>query len=406
MRVAFILLPVVVALFVVPFIALAQSTQDTDASGLVDGDNAFALDLYGRLRGQPGNLFFSPESISTALAMTYAGARGQTAAEMAQTLDFTLPQDRLGPAMGAILRDLNATHSGYQLRAANALWAQQGYPIVDEFLNSTERNYGAAVERADFHAAPEAARQAINQWVEQKTEDKIKDLIGPGVLSRETKLVLANAIYFKGDWETQFDKAKTKPDDFRVSASQAVKAAFMHREGSFNYFGGSTFQALEIPYKSRDLSMIVLLPNDVAGLPALEESLTAANVKQWLAGLRSAPKVVLTLPSFRITAQFQLGRTLAAMGMAQAFDARADFSGINPRRDLLISDVIHKAFVDVNEEGTEAAAATGVIINRAMIAQRPRPPIVFRADHPFVFVIRENKSGAMLFMGRVASPTQ
>lgn len=404
MRFAF-LLPALIACLALPIVLWAQapSKESTDRVQMID-NNAFALDLYSQLRQQSGNLFLSPESISTALAMTYIGAQGETAAEMAKTLHFTVPSDQLGEAMGATLRDLNATHTGYQLRVANALWAQQGYPIVDGFLMSTEKNYGAALDRVDFKAAPEAARQTINQWVEQKTEDKIKDLIGPDVLHPQTKLVLTNAIYFKGDWETQFDKAQTKDEDFHVSPSQTVKTPLMHREGSFNYFDGSTFQALEIPYKSRELSMIVLLPNDDAGLPALEQSLTASRAKQWLSQLRAEPKVVLTLPKFKFTRQFQLSKTLAAMGMPQAFDARADFSGINPKRELYLSDVIHKAFVDVNEEGTEAAAATAVVVTRAMIAMRPKPPIVFRADHPFLFLIRDNRSGAILFMGRVSNP--
>jgi len=405
LRIALIL-PLLVACLSAPIVLWAQSTQPSDPNraAVADSTNAFALDLYAQLRQHSGNLFFSPDSIATALAMTYTGARGETAAEMAKTLHFTLPPDQLGSAMGAALRDLNAPHTGYQLRVANALWAQQEYDILPDFLKSTERDYGAALERVDFRDAPEAARQTINHWVEQKTEDKIKDLIGPGVLRPQTKLVLTNAIYFKGDWETQFDKAQTKPDDFHVSASQTIQAPLMHREGRFNYFAGSTFQALEIPYKSGELSMIVLLPNDVAGLPALEQSLTAASLKQWLTQLHSEPKVVLTLPKFKITAQFELAPTLAAMGMPQAFDRRADFSGINPRRELLISDVIHKAFVDVNEEGTEAAAATGIIVSRAMIAVRPRPPIVFRADHAFLFLIRDDRSGAILFMGRITNP--
>ncbi|MGB6687859.1 MAG: serpin family protein [Terracidiphilus sp.] len=385
----------------------AQSPAAADQAAVVEGNNAFATALYARLRGQSGDLFFSPESVSIALSMTYAGARGETATQMAQTLHFTLPSDRLHPAMGALLSDLNAAHTGYQLRVANALWAQQGYTFLEPFLALMESDYGANFNQVDFKGATEAARSAINEWVEQKTEDKIKDLIPPGALDRETRLVLANAIYFKGDWETQFDKAQTKDEDFHLSASQAVKAPLMHREGGFNYFNGSTFQVLEIPYKSRDLSMIVLLPNEADGLSALEESMTPAGVKQWLGQLRPVPKVVLTLPRFKMTRQFSLASTLAAMGMPKAFDRHPqDFTGMTARPELYISDVVHKAFVDVNEEGTEAAAATGVIVSRALAIQRPRPPIVFRADHPFLFLIRENLSGAILFMGRVADPTR
>ena len=403
-----LLLPFFVVCLSAPAIAWAQASQSSadDRAAVTAGDNAFAIDLYAHLRRQPGNLFFSPESISTALAMSYAGARGQTAAEMAKTLHFTLPPDHLHPAMGALLADLSATHPGYQLRAANALWAQQGYAFLSDFLHITRSDYGAGFHQVDFKDGSDSARQTINQWVAQKTEEKIKDLIGPGVLNRQTRLVLTNAIYFKGDWEEQFDRSLTKAEDFRVSPAQSVNAPMMHRDGAFNYFDGGTFQALEIPYTSRELSMIVLLPKDPAGLTTLEQSLTAAGAKPWLSQLRPAPKVILTFPRFKITQQFSLAGTLASMGMSSAFNAHADFSGINPSRELYLSAVIHKAFVDVNEEGTEAAAATAIIGLRATVARRPQPPIVFRADHPFVFLIRENKSGAILFLGRVVDPTK
>jgi serpin B len=384
----------------------AETPPLADRAAMVEGNNAFAIDLYGQLRTQSGNLFFSPDSISTALAMTYAGARGDTATEMAKTLHFTLPPQRLHPAMGGLLGDLNAPHDGYKLRMANALWAQQGYTFLDDFLKLTNSDYGAGFKQVDFKDATEAARLTINQWVEQQTDDKIKDLLQPGVLSSSTRLVLTNAIYFKGDWQTQFDKAQTRDEDFHLSAAQNVKAPMMHREGGFNYFDGGTFQILEIPYKSAELSMIVLLPNDVGGMFALEQSLTAPNTRQWLGQLRPVPKVIMTLPKFKMTQQFELQDTLGAMGMTLAFDAHADFSGMTGNREFSISAAIHKAYIDVNEEGTEAAAATAVVM-RLMMArmQQPAPP-VFRADHPFIFLIRDNRSGGILFMGRVTDPTR
>jgi serpin B len=382
------------------------ATATADRTAVVEGNNAFAIDLYNQLRTQSGNLFFSPDSISTAMAMTYAGARGGTATEMAKTLHFTLPPQRLHPAMGGLLGDLNGPHDGYQLRMANALWAQQGYTFLDDFLKLTNSDYGAGFKQVDFKDAAEAARLSINQWVEQQTDDKIKDLLQPGVLSSRTRLVLANAIYFKGDWQTQFDKAQTRDEDFHLSAVQNAKAPMMHRDGGFNYFDGGTFQILEIPYKSAELSMIILLPNNVGGLFALEQSLTSPNTKQWVSQLRPVPKVILTLPKFKMTRQFELQDSLGAMGMTLAFDAHADFSGMTGNRDLFISAVIHKAYIDVNEEGTEAAAATAVVM-RSMLArmQQPAPP-VFRADHPFIFLIRDNRSGGILFMGRVSDPTK
>ena len=384
----------------------SSSAPNPDQTELVKGSNAFAVDLYGQLRRQPGNLFFSPASISTALAMAYAGAGGQTAAQMAAALHFTLPPDRLHPAMGALLANLNAQHAGYQLHVADALWAERDEAFLPDFLNLIQADYSAGIRKVDFKHAPEAVRVTINQWVAEQTADKIKDLLQPGLLTPTTRLVLTNAIYFKGDWKTQFDKAQTRQEDFHLSAAQAVKAPLMHIQGRFSYFNGGTFQALEIPYKSGELSMIVLLPNQVDGLTALEESLTAANAQQWLGQLRGGPKVILSLPSFKATEKFSLNDALAALGMRLAFDrGEADFSPMTGKRDLCISAAIHKAYIDVNEEGTEAAAATAVVM-RSMTMAREQPPVVFRADHPFLFLIRDNRSGALLFMGRLTDPAR
>jgi serpin B len=397
-----------VPLLLFPEAAMAQTSPPPtpDQSALVAGNNAFAIDLYAQLSKQDGNLFFSPESISTAFAMAYAGARGSTASQMAAALHFTLPPNKLHPAMGALLTSFNAEHAGYKLRVADALWAEKDFTFLDDFVKLTASDYGAGFNRVDFKGAPEQARATINQWVEQKTEDKIKDLLPAGSLTPATRLVLTNAIYFKGDWQTQFDKASTKEEDFHLTAAQTVKAPLMHLTAKLSYFNGGTFQAAEIPYKSGELSMIVLLPNDGAGLPTLEQSLTAANTQHWFGQLRGGAKIILTMPKFKMTQQFQLGNTLSAMGMAQAFQkGAADFSGMTGKRDFWISAAIHKAYIDVNEEGTEAAAATGIVM-RSMAMQREQPPIVFRADHPFLFVIRDNRSGGILFLGRVNDPTK
>lgn len=403
-----LLLVLVPLLFMQEAAAVAQSnpSSTTDQVAVVEGNNAFATDLYAQLRKRDGNLFFSPESISTAFAMAYAGARGTTAEQMAATLHFTLPPEKLHPAMGALLAGLNGPHAGYQLRVADALWAEKDFTFLDDFLKLTSSDYGAGFNRVDFKGSSEAVRATINQWVEEKTEDKIKDLLPAGSVTPTTRLVLTNAIYFKGDWQAQFDKAQTKDEDFHVSAAQTVKTPLMHLTSKLGYFNGGTFQTVDIPYKSGELSMIVLLPNDEGGLPALEKSFTSANAKQWLSQLLPGSKIVLTLPKFKMTQQFQLGGTLSAMGMSTAFArGAADFSGMTGKRDLWISAAIHKAYIDVNEEGTEAAAATGIVM-RSMIAARPEPPIVFRADHPFLFLIRDNHSGAILFMGRVNDPTK
>src|SRR6202453_1254768 len=314
MRMKFLLCLLMLCFVLLPPSSSAQTPPAADRAALVEGDNAFAVELYGHLRNQSGNLFFSPESISTALAMAYAGARGDTASEMAKTLHFTLPPDQLHPAMGALLSDLNAAHVGYQLSVANALWAQRGYTFLPDFLKVMNNDYGAGLNQVDFKASTEAARLTINHWVEQKTANKIKDLLQPGTLAPSTRLVLTNAIYFKGDWQTQFDKAQTRDEDFYPSQAQTKKVAFMHRESSFSYFDGGTFQVLEIPYKSKDLSLIVLLPKDRSGLPALEQSLTASNTQQWLSQVGELDKVIVALPKFKSTQQFELGATLGAMG--------------------------------------------------------------------------------------------
>jgi serpin B len=379
-------------------------TPDQDA--VAEGNNAFAIDLYGQLRKQSGNLFFSPESISTDLAMAYAGARGTTASEMAATLHFTLPPEKLHPAMGALLSGLNAAHPGYQLHVADALWAEKDFTFLDDFLKLTSTDYGAGFNRVDFKTAPEASRSTINQWVEQKTERKIKDLLPPGSIGPDTRLVLTNAIYFKGDWQTQFSKTQTRDEDFHLSASQTVKAPLMHIEQNLRYTADSMSQIVEIPYKSRELSMVIFLPKDVAGLAAFEQSLTIAGIEKILSEMRSSPKIILSLPKFKMSSQFELADALGALGMRRAFQKTvADFSGMTGKRDLWISAAIHKAYIDVNEEGTEAAAATGTVM-RSMAMSREQPPIVFRADHPFVFMIRDNRSGAILFMGRVTDPTK
>jgi len=378
----------------------------SDQAEAIKGNNAFTVGLYEQLKSQPGNLFFSPESISTALAMTYAGARGDTATEMANVLHFTLPPEKLHPAMGALLSNLNAAHDGYQLKVANALWGQQGYTFLDSFLKTTKDNYGAGLNQVDFKGATEAARATINSWVEQQTANRIKDLIGQGVLKPDTRLVLTNAIYFKGDWDKPFKKEDTKDEDFHVSSTQTIKAQLMHSIDEFNYFDGVTFQALEIPYKNKELSMIVFLPKDADGLAAFEQTVTADTLQQWLGQLRPVSKVIVALPKFKVEEQFGLGNTLQAMGMKQAFGAGADFSEMDGKHDLFISAVIHKAYVDVNEEGTEAAAATGIPMVHPAVAFQEPPPIIFRVDHPFLFVIRDNKSGSILFMGRVINPLQ
>jgi len=385
---------------------------------VVEGNNRFALALYAKLREQRGNLFFSPYSISAALAMTYAGARGETEAQMAKVLHFptvlaekgppssaerkVCDQERFHSAFGAIIKDLNAKgeKGNYELSVANALWGQKGYGFLAEFLELIEAKYGGKLNEVDFITATEAARRTINIWVEKETKDKIKNLIQKGVLTPLTRLVLTNAIYFKGNWARQFKKKNTKEAAFTLLNGEKVDSPMMNQTADFKYMQARYFQALELPYIDEELSMIIFLPKKFDGLRDFEKTLTTENLSKWLARLRKR-KVVVSVPKFKETCQFRLADVLKSMGMTDAFLGKADFSGMNGKRDLFISAVIHKAFVDVNEEGTEAAAATAVV---GVTAVRPEEIPVFRADHPFLFLIRDNDSGSILFIGRMMNP--
>jgi serpin B len=382
---------------------------DNDRGTAASEMNFFAADLYGQVRQRPGNLFFSPESIATALAMTLAGARGDTATEMASVLRFTLPPDRLHAALGDLLRERNAPHDGYRLAEADALWGQTGYPLRGDFLALLKNDYGAALTPLDFKTDAEAARQTINRWVAGKTEDKIVDLIAPGILTADTRLVLTNAIYFKAGWAVPFLASATSDEEFRVSAARTIKTPSMHQTGGFYYLDGGLFQALELPYRGGELSMVVFLPKEQDGLPNFEQAPLDRLLPEWLDGLRPYPRIVVTLPKFTVRTTVSLKPVLQAMGMKRAFDGvAADFSGMTGGKDFSLSAVLHQAFVETDENGTEAAAATAVVVAPTTSARQPSeppPPIIFRADHPFMFLIRDNRSGIILFMGRVADPS-
>jgi serpin B len=389
------------------FAATPEKVAPADQAEVTKGNNAFAVDLYSNLREKKGNLFFSPASISTAFAMADAGARGQTAAQMASVFHFALPPGRLHPAMGALLAGMNAPHQGYELRVADALWAQQDAHFLPNYLSLMQSDYGAGLHRVNFKTQAESVRGTINQWVEQQTNNRIQNLIQPGVLGPLTRLVLTNAIYFKGTWQHPFEPAATQDGDFHLSASQTAKVPLMHRTGNgYRYYEGGSFQELELPYQGDDLAMVVVLPKQMNGLPALEQHFTAATAQTWLQKLEPVDKVILTFPRFTMTQQFELSGTLAAMGMPQAFTPAADFSGMTGQPEFSISAAIHKAFIDVNEQGTEAAAATATaMVATAMRVARPEPPpIVFCVDHPFLFMIRDTNTGAILFIGRVEDP--
>lgn len=405
-------IPAMLLLAAVAIVCIASNATASDTvkpvplaqkQAVVNGNNAFALALFSKLQAESdGNIVLSPYSISAALAMTYAGADGKTAAEMAEVLHFTLPQDQLHSAFAAVAAELRGDPKtqGYQLQIANRLWGQTGQTFLPPFLKITRDDYGAELAQVDFAHNAEAARNTINDWVAKNTEQKIKDLLAPNVLTPATTLVLTNAVYFKSDWMQQFELASTHLTPFLLTREKHVMAPMMRQTAMFAYRVADNVQVLELPYVRRNLSMILLLPQEVEGIADLQKRLSPKTLAAWTSGLHMQSVEVL-LPKFKVTSDFQLDKTLGSLGMPQAFSGSADFSGMTGTRDIFISAVIHKAFIDVSEQGTEAAAATAAVMARA---GRPQEHPVFRADHPFLFLIRDNRSGSILFLGRVLNP--
>ncbi len=381
----------------------ARASEGTEMKQLVEGNTAFALQLYGTLRSTEGNLVLSPYSISSALAMTCAGARGQTARQMEQTLHFDQSQTDPHALSGRLDTALKSAQGSNELNIANSLWPQEKYPFRVEFLNLLRKDYGTTVTPLDYAGHAEQARVTINQWVDDKTRHKIAEIIAPGVLNDSTRLVLVNAIYFKGTWATPFAESATQPDDFYTTPDMTITVPFMHTGGQFSYGENDQLQLIALPYAGRRLEMIILLPRSRDGMGQLETGLTAASLSAWTSEMRDQ-EVNVALPKFRMSSGFGLGDTLRALGMKDAFDPeKADFSGMDGSHWLYISAVLHKAYIDVNEKGTEAAAATAVGIEAGAVLVE-KPPREFRADHPFLFLIRDSATGSILFMGRVAKP--
>ncbi|NQT32605.1 MAG: serpin family protein [Candidatus Omnitrophica bacterium] len=406
MKPEYIRVSIIVMLFLLLSVtaAIINNSNAEEIKTLAEENNSFALDLYGKLKTEEGNIFFSPFSISSALAMTYAGARGNTAFQMADVLHVDMSRKDLHVAFSKLIQDLYAApeEDGYELSVANALWSQSGYDFHEDYTDIIKDYYKAGFEEVDFANNTETARQIINRWVEDKTHYKIKDLIKQGMLTSLTKLVLTNAIYFKGTWMFQFDRENTQALPFTLISGEKVRTPMMHQTADLNYSDSGEYQILEIPYTGDKLSMIVFLPEDASDLIKFEDAFTSKNIKNWILSLRKQ-KVEIFMPKFRIISEFKLSETLKKLGMIDAFsDVSADFSGMTSDSDrLYISDVIHKAFVDVNEKGTEAAAATAVGM-RTLSAPMPKP--VFRVDHPFIFIIRDIKSSSILFIGKVVDP--
>ncbi|MDD5287998.1 MAG: serpin family protein [Dehalococcoidales bacterium] len=386
----------------------SPDVNKTDMEKLTEGNNTFALDLYQTLKENNGNVFYSPYSISSALAMTYAGARGETEKQMADTLHFTLAQERLHPAFNSVSLALASRgqeteiqdKKGFILKNVNALWSQKNYKFLPAFLDILAENYGAGIRPLDFVRAPEDSRLTINNWVSEQTENRINDLLPQGSITPLTRLVLTNAIYFKANWFYQFSEKMTGDGQFNLLNSSKVTVPMMKQTEHFNYTDGIGYQVVELPYRGQKLSMIVLLPNR-GQFSAFENSLDYSKLQKIIGNLQSK-RVVLTMPKFEFTSEYKLGQVLAEMGMPIAFSGNADFSGMTEEEELCIDEVIHKAFVAVDENGTEAAAATAVM----MVGAAPGEPVEFTMDRPFIFLIRDIETDTILFIGRVLNPLE
>lgn len=393
-----------------PIVLDESAATPAGIASIEQGSDQFAFELYQNLREKETgkNIFFSPYSISTALSMVYEGARGETADEIRSV--FHLPEDDTTrrSSVAAIYNRLNPKNASYQLKTANALWVQNDHPIHSDYTDILANYYGGKATNLDFVNATESARQTINSWVEDQTNNKIKNLFRKGTILPATRLVLTNAIYFKGTWADQFKKEDTYDDDFHVTDDKTTTAHMMQRTGEdakYNYDENDIAQVLELPYEGDDLSMLVVLPKE-NDLKKIEDTLSLETLDGWRSALREQ-RVDVYIPKFTFSSKYTLNDNLSNLGMPLAFTAPtptggADLTGITDERELFIGLVVHQAFIDVNEEGTEAAAATGISL---LPTSMPIDIPVFRADHPFIFIIQEKKSGHILFMGRVIDPT-
>jgi serpin B len=398
------------------------SVNDNDSTQVgiqevVNANNRFAFDLYSELsKSESGNIFYSPYSIFAALAMTYEGAKERTADEIKSVFHFP-ESEILRPNLAVIYNEINAKNNAYELRTGNALWAQYDYKLIKDYTSRVEKYYGGKVANLDFRTETEKSRQIINSFIEEQTNDKIKELIPVGIIGAATKLVLTNAVYFKGTWELEFDKSDTSDQDFKIDSSAIVKAPMMHmnpKTEKFNYADLKRLQILELPYKGEKISMLILLPKQGEGYDyetgerifsdytIKDIELSAEKLSQYKSQMKETTLDSISLPRFEFDTKYSMKDTLSTMGMPTAFTDNADFSGMNGIRELFISAVIHQAYVKVDEQGTEASAATAVVMNK--MAAMPRN--VFRADHPFIFIIQEKNSGNILFLGRMIDPTK
>lgn len=385
------------------------SVEPSYALDVKAANNQLALDLYSIYSQQDGNVFYSPYSISSALSMTYEGAKGKTAEEMRSVLHLPESREQVRTEYKALFEEMNKPGKPYFLKTANALWAQKDYPFLDSYFKNVETYYSGKATNLDFIKDTENSRVTINDWVEEKTNDKIKDLIPKGVLAPETTLVLTNTLYFKGNWSSKFEAENTKEADFTQTNGEKIKVNMMHQTSYYDYIESEETQMIELNYLGDDLSMIVILPKE--DIVDFEKTLTSDKIEK-LKNSSKREKVALSLPKFKFETKYTMSKNLKAMGMPTAFDGyKADFtamfdkSAVPSDENLYIDEVIHQTFIEVTEYGTEAAAATAVVMVRTTSVDMEEPKI-FNANHPFIFIIQQKDTGNILFMGRVSTPTK
>jgi len=385
-------------------IPLADDTNATadSVNSLVDSLNTFSLDFYNEIIDEEdGNIFFSPYSIFTAFSMAYEGADGNTADEMKEVLNILQNDSKTLGSFGRIYNLLNQNQVGYKISTANAFWKNYDYFFLDSYINILKNFYMAEANELDFSKNVEAA-ETINTWIEEQTNGKIKDLIEPDILSEVTKLVLTNAIYFKGDWAYPFNKELTYESDFTLDSNDTKTVDMMVSDSEnsvFNYTTTDELQIIELPYYGNEMSMIIVLPKE-NNITAAESVISAENITTWKSDFYET-EITVKIPKFKFETKYLLNSIMQNMGMLDAFTSNADFSKMDGTRELFISKALHQAYIDVNEEGTEAAAATAIVVELKAIPD----PKEFTADHPFIFLIEHKPTDSILFMGKVMDPS-
>ncbi len=388
------------ALIIATLLSPKAFGQETDkASG---GNNQFTMELYHQLRKEPVNMFYSPLSISSAFAMTYAGAKGETANQLKQTLHFGPNNENFHAQYANLNKLLNKEKDHLSLSLANAVWLQTGLEVQRDFSETITQHYGAGLKRTSFTDDPAGSQEKINQWVAEKTHDKINDLLPRSAIKRSTQMILVNALYFKGAWQTPFKKEQTKEDTFYVFEKCVTKAQMMNQKITTGYYEDKLAHVVELPYKGGDVSFMLLVPKKRFDILSVEQHFDHDVYQEYLEKMQQT-RVDLSMPKFKMSRTYSLAEPLQKLGMVLPFTSNADFSGMTDQTKLMIDKVLHKTYIDVNEEGTEAAAATAItMVKTSLVTNKAK----VNADHPFLFLIKDNKTNAILFMGRIMDPNE